>query len=80
MNSTHQVLTHGFERRAYHRYHCGQAVSAQRVLQDASELGVSVRDMRPWLGLSQRADHVTQRGERLVDGLGFIQATADRAR
>ena len=80
MNSTHQVLTHGSERRANHRYHRGQAVSAQRILQDASELGVSVGDVRPCLGLSQRAYHISQRSKRLVNRLGFVQATADRAR
>mmetsp|Transcript_20595 Transcript_20595/g.52787 ORF Transcript_20595/g.52787 Transcript_20595/m.52787 type:complete len:612 (+) Transcript_20595:348-2183(+) len=51
-------------------------VAAEGVLQDVGELGVPVRHVRG--ALHQVHDHVAQRGERLVDGGGLLEALPHR--
>ena len=51
--------------------HQGLAVAAQAVLQEVSQLGVSVGNMR--VLLSQGHDHVAEVGKRLVYVLGLGQ-------
>jgi hypothetical protein len=50
-------------------------VASEGVLQQARQLGVTVRHVRT-LGVDQRLDHVAQRGQRQVDVIGLLQAVA----
>ena len=58
----------------------GLAVAAQRILQDARELGVPVRHMAAGTppGVCERCYDIAQRAQALVDLLALLQALACR--
>ena len=56
----------------------GARIAAERLLQDARELGVAIGHVG--LGIGQRGDHVAQSRERLVDVLGLLEYAALGAR
>merc|ERR1740117_803394 len=58
--------------------HQGFRITAKRVLEHHRELGVSVRYVR-LLG-TQGANHVSERAQALVDGLGLLHALTRHAR
>ena len=57
------------------RAHDCLRIASEAVLQQSSELGVTVRDVRR-LGVNQRRDDVTQRRERQVDLVGLLQTVS----
>ena len=50
----------------------GSCIASKRLLEDTSQLGISVRDVSLG-GVSEGGDHVTQSRQGLVDVLGLIQ-------
>ncbi len=62
-----------FLRRSYHNHHRGLAVPSKGITEEASELGVPVRDVRTLFLVSEGRDNISKRRQTEVNILTLLQ-------